>query len=245
MSDSNKKYRCGHRQRMRQKYLEKGIDGFSQQEILEMMLFYSVPRVDTKPLAYKLIEEYGSVEAVIQSRPEQLVKSGLTPSGAMHLKLFHDVNAWINKNSVVRIPMKDYDKIGKYLSSLFKDKKTEHVVVLLLDSKDCLITSEELCEGSFTQAVINMRRLVEKCVISRAAKVVLAHNHPAGMLVPSPDDYSATEKAREVLSDIGVVLVEHYIVCGKDYIGIEKAKREQNQREKEHKNIINPRAYLK
>ena len=223
----------GHRQRLRTRYLENGIDSLLEHEILEFILFHSVPRVDTKPLAHKLIDDYGSLKNVLGASYESLKSSGLSDTSAALIRLFKDVNKWIFRNDVVGKKMNNYNETGLLMVNELDDSGCEKVVALLLDSKDEVIELKTVCEGSFRSTKVNVRNLVQSCLDRNAAKVIIAHNHPSGDIRPSAEDHVTTASIESYLSGVDIELVEHYIVADGTYFGIKRNSEEARRGFKE------------
>jgi len=213
-----------HRERLRQRYLKSGIDSLAEHEVLELVLFYALPRVDTNDTAHRLLELFGSVSAVFEAPIDELAGvRGLSYSSAALLKLIFDINARSLCASHTVKYMNDYDEVGKRLAEDFRYDSTERVVMVLLDSKDALIYIGTLSQGDFSSAKVSMRMLVHTVMLKNAAKVILAHNHPDGSTSPSVSDKAMTISIEDVLNQIGVELKEHYIIAGDNYIGIKHA----------------------
>lgn len=229
--NKDKNYHTGHRDRLRKRYLENGVDALAEHEILELILFYSIPRVDTKPIAHRLIDIYGSLGAVLGASHESLVANGLTSSCAAHLKIINDAFSWISHKSIISTKAIGYNEMGKIFADELKNDKTERVVMLMLDSKDRIMGLETVCEGSFTSARFNTRHIAELCMLRQAAKIAFAHNHPAGNLDISMNDHAANHTIMNLCSYLDVQMLEHYIVVGDQYIGMLRFRNESNEME--------------
>lgn len=221
INDENK-YHTGHRQRLRQRYMDNGIGSLAEHEILELLLFYAVPRVDTKPLAHRLIDEFGSLENVLNASFESLKKHGLSDIGATFIRLHSDIEDWMSKNAGKRAKLDDYNDAGYFIVREFDGIEAEKLVMLMLDSKNNVLGIKTVCDGGFMSTRINMRNIVEPCLEKKAAKVILAHNHPSGDIRPSADDYVATSAVENYLSGVGIELAEHFVVADGTFFGIKK-----------------------
>lgn len=226
----NKPHYLGHRQRLRNRYIENGIESLLEHEVVELILFYSIPRVDTKPLAHKLIDAYGSLEGVLCASYESLREFGLSENSAVLLTMFAKSGEWIRRKNVHGMNIEKYDEIGQLLVGEFDGCSAEKLVMLLLDAKNNVIELKTVCEGSFKGTQVNMKAINDEVVLRKAAKVVLAHNHPSGKLDVSTDDIVSTDAVESFLECIGVELVEHYVIADGTYLGI---KRQENDHEKE------------
>lgn len=218
----NKPYYYGHRQRLRERYLEGGIDALLEHEILELLLFYSIPRIDTKPIAHRLIDTYGSLKNVLGASSESLKANGLSESSIVNIKLFNDMNRWLRRNGVVGKKFNDYNEIGLLMVNELDDSGSEKLVVLMLNGKDEVIELKTICEGSFRSTAINMKSLVKSCLDRDAEKVIIAHNHPSGDIRPSAEDHVTTASVENYLSGVGIKLIEHYIIADGTYFGIKR-----------------------
>ena len=218
-TDENKPHYLGHRQRLRERYINNGIESLHEHEVVELLLFYAMPRVDTKPLAHKLIDHFGSLKGVLSASHESLKTFGLTDNCAALVSLARELSGYIKSKEITGQKFCDYAEIGKLVASELEGKSDERMMVLFLDAKGTAIGMKTLGEGS-ANARVNLRDLTEECFSRNASKIVLAHNHPSGNLKPSADDYIFTTDIEETLSRLGIALVEHYIVADGTYLGI-------------------------
>lgn len=211
----------GHREKMRQRFLTTGLDGFAEHEALELLLFYAIPRRDTNELAHCLLSRYGSLEAVFSAPAEDLQKvDGVGQSAAVLLnlvpRLAEKSRIQENKPEILN----STEKAGAYLLRRFDGKKYELVYQLCLDGKGKLQVCKLLTEGSVNGAELDIRRLVENALLSDASGVILSHNHPSGVALPSRDDFSTTERVRAALETVGVQLIDHIIVADGDFVSL-------------------------
>lgn len=204
----------GHRERLRERYRKHGIDGFEKHELLELLLTYAIPRGDVNPAAHHLLETFGSMEAVFAAKPDELTSvSGVGPSCAVFLSLIGETSKILKLEKAGDRPtINTAEKASQYLTTLFSGKNTESVCILMLDGRYRLIKAELIASGSANSVLIDPRTVVQKALLHGAASVILAHNHPAGSLNPSPEDEKVTRTLSEVLKTIGINLLDHYIV---------------------------------
>lgn len=212
----------GHRERLRNRYLENGIDALAEHEVLELLLFYAIPRCDTKPKAKLLIERFGSLQGVLCAEKEKLYACGLTPCAVTFLKLLPDIEKRNERQEFIGKTLKGYDEIGNAFIKQFKGNKKEKIIMLLLDSRDRVIGYETISEGGYTSTKLDRRRITELCILRSAAKVALAHNHPSGSITITMDDHAAHHAVMEIASSIEVDYLEHYIIAGGEYFGINR-----------------------
>ena len=218
----NKPDYLGHRQRLKDRYIKNGINSLAEHEILELILFYSIPRVDTKKKAYELLRHFGSLKNVVTAEFEALKSFGLTENTALHLRLFKDVPEWMSCKEFEGSRKMNYDDFGEFATKQLSGSPTEKLIAILIDSRECVIDVFTVCEGNFSESEVDLGAIAKMCVLRQAAKIILAHNHPSGKIAPSVADCITTENIDKFLSKLGVELVEHYIVAGNDYVGLKK-----------------------
>ena len=212
----------GHREKMRQRFLKSGLDAFADHEALELLLYYAIPRRDTNPIAHALMERYGSLSAVLAAPVEDLKKvEGVGESAAILLKLAPQLYRKAKMSDAEQETiLSSVERVGAYLLERFAGEKNEVVDQLCLDRKGKLLVCKKLGEGGVTSADLDIRRLVENALLTGASAVVLAHNHPSGVALPSRDDYAATDRAKTALAVVGVALTDHIIVADGDFVSM-------------------------
>ncbi|WP_295747541.1 DNA repair protein RadC [uncultured Oscillibacter sp.] len=210
----------GHREHMRRRFLENGLSGFADHEALELLLYYAIPRRDTNPIAHELMDRFGTLSGVL-SAPVELLKQvdGVGESAAVLLRLAPLLAQKARLAEAEReIALNTVDSIGAYLLERFSQERNEAVYQLCLDRKGKLLACKRLGEGSASAVNLDIRKLVENALLSSASSVILAHNHPSGVALPSDDDHTATQQARAALEAIGVQLADHIIVADGDFV---------------------------
>ena len=212
----------GHREKMRQRFLKSGLDAFADHEALELLLYYAIPRRDTNPIAHALMERYGSLSAVLAAPVEDLKKvEGVGESAAILLKLAPQLYRKAKMSDAEQETiLSSVERVGAYLLERFAGEENEVVYQLCLDRKGKLLVCKKLGEGGVTSADLDIRRLVENALLTGASAVVLAHNHPSGVALPSRDDYAATDRAKTALAVVGVALTDHIIVADGDFVSM-------------------------
>ena len=214
-----------HRQRVRRRFLESGLNGFADHEVLELLLYYAIPRRDTNPIAHALVDRFGNLHGVLNAPLEILQQvAGVGESAAILLRL----TALAAQKADLAAAEKDIildntRSLGVYLLRLFSQERNEAVYELCLDRKGKLLVCKRLGEGSASGVWLDVRKLVENALLSGATYVVLAHNHPSGVALPSPDDHAATERAQAALAAIQVELRDHIIVADNDFISFSES----------------------
>ena len=212
----------GHRQRLKERFRQEGLDGFNELNALELLLFYCVPRCDTNPLAHRLLDHFGSFSAVLDASPEELEQvEGVGHNISTFLSLILQSQRYYfnNKNKDVKA-LSTVRQCGAYLAPKFIGRNNEMVYLLCLDSKCKVLCCKELGEGSVNSAGVPIRRIVDVALKANAATVVLAHNHPGGLAAPSIDDKFTTERVAQALSAVDVVLIDHLVFADGEYVSL-------------------------
>ena len=213
----------GHRDKMRKRFQNSSLASFAAHEALELLLYYAIPRRDTNPIAHALIERYGSLEAVFNASLEDLqAVEGIGESASILLKLVPQLirKAKLDQTKMGDTILNDSKDAGALLMDLFEGEQVETVYELCLDKKRRLLAYRRLSSGGISLAELNMRQLVLNAVNSAATQVILAHNHPSGLAVPSSDDNAATEQALSALRIVGVELVDHIIIADREFVSL-------------------------
>ena len=210
-----------HRQRLKNRFLKEGAGSLEEHVLLELLLFYGVPFKDTNETAHLLINKFSSLEGVFDADLEELTQvPGVGDHTATLLKLVHEIrNLPVKRTESSKHPIcNSIDKLAATILPLYKNAKTELVHLTVLDSSMRIIKQELLFKGSVNSAAITNRSLAEMALTKRACTVVLSHNHPTGIAVPSFEDIATTKAAAELLESIDVPLLEHIIVANNTYL---------------------------
>ena len=212
----------GHRQRLKKRFLEEGLDRFTDIQVLELLLFYCIPRKDTNPIAHALLDHFGSLSQVLEAPVEELQKvEGVGENAATFLHLTTEVSRFylVDRSTRVSI-LPTVDDCARYLMPFFFGRRNETVFLLCLDAKCKVLCCREVGEGSINSAGISVRRIVETALGVGATTVVLAHNHPSGVAVPSGDDIQTTRRLAAALSAVEISLADHIIVADDDCVSM-------------------------
>ncbi len=216
----------GHRQRLKDRFRREGLDNFDELYVLELLLFYCIPRKDTNPIAHRLLEQFGSLTAVLEASPEELEKvEGINASASTFLSLITQVGRYYQvRRAEPGDILRTSDQCGNYLMPYFFGRDTETVFLLCLDAKCKVICCKKVGEGNVNSANIPIRRVVEMALGANATSVVLAHNHPSGLALPSADDIQTTLRVAAALETVEITLADHIVVCGDDYISMAQSR---------------------
>lgn len=210
----------GHRNRLKNRFIEEGLDSFEDHQILELVLFYAIPRKDTNELAHFLIEKFGSLSGVFEADSKELAKTpGIGENSATLLALIPSLaRIYFKDRWGIRPELNSTTKAGEYVLTLFAGRPYEVFYVICLDAQHKVINAAIVHEGTIDQAQIYPRLIVETALRHKAHSVILAHNHPGGSSVPSPQDIEATKKIRQALEPISITVLDHIIVAGDKYV---------------------------
>ena len=212
----------GHRQRLMERFHREGLDHFEPVQVLELMLFYCIPRRDTNELAHRLLDRFGSVSRVMDASVEELMQvPGVGKNTATFLHLAKEAGRYYQVDSIRKgMLMRDTEDCGKYLLPYFIGRQKETVFLLCLNANCNVISCREVGEGEINAAVISPRRVVEMALAEKASTVVLAHNHPSGVALPSHEDVLVTKRLAEALATVDVTLFDHLIIADDDYVSL-------------------------
>lgn len=208
----------GHRQRVKEQFLQNGLENNPQHLTLELLLYYSIPQKDTNEIAHSLIDTFGSLSGVLDASYEELIKvKGVKENTAILLTMMPQLFREYTKDKTENKPLlSSAAATEKYLVSKFTSYQKEVVLLLCLDNMSRLNNCCMISKGTLSKAVISNRTLVETALRNNAASVILAHNHPNGMAVPSKDDVYSTENIINVMSQLDINVLDHIIVADKD-----------------------------
>ena len=212
----------GHRNRLKKRFLIEGLDNFEQVNALELLLFYCVPRRDTNELAHMLLERFGSINQVFDAPYEELVKvQGVSDNVATFLKLMPDVARYYAKSKEhSALYIQSSRSAAEIILPYYIGQHDEVVYVMCLDMSDRLICVKRVSEGSVTNVGVNIRKITEIAILCKAAKIILFHNHPGGLALPSGDDIAVTDKIKQGLALLKIILKDHIIVSDGDYVSL-------------------------
>ena len=211
-----------HRERVKNRFLTTGLDDFAPHNVLELLLFYAIPQRDTNELAHSLIERFGSLDKVFDAPIEELKKiRGISEHSATLIKLIPALarRYTIEKNKK-DIIFNDVDTMGNYFVAKYIGVTVETVLLLSLDNKFNAIDCTVIHEGSVNSCEITVRRLAEIAFKNNASMVVLAHNHPSGLAIPSSADLFTTRQLKTALNLLGIKMLAHIVVAGENYTNI-------------------------
>lgn len=220
----------GHRQRMKAEFLARGIEGWPDHRVLELLLFYSIPQRDVNGLAHDLIEQFGSLSGVLDASVEELRKvKGVGEHTAVLLRM---LPALLGRYQASRTRLSDIinsaDDAYPWLEPYFFGARNEMVYVLCLDGKRQVLGVRRVAEGSIEMAQVNTRRIAEEALGLRAARIYVAHNHVSNLALPSQADWLVTDVLRAALAPIGIHLEDHLIFVDGDMLSLKNSEHRRN-----------------
>lgn len=211
----------GHRQRSKRRFLTVGADGFDDHQLLELLLFYAIPRQDTNETAHRLMKQFGSLQGVLNAAPEELMAvEGVGESAAGLLRLTGELAIRSRCTSLPQKILNSPDRTGAYFMELLAGQKRELLYQVCLDGKGKLLTCRCISKGTVTASALHVRQVVENALYAGASSIILAHNHPSGVALPSQADVVVTRQVQEALLPLGIRLADHIIVADSDYVSM-------------------------
>ncbi len=218
----------GHRERLRDEFLNlKENQEMHDHKLLEMLLFYGIPRKDTNPIAHELISTFGSFAGVLDADIQALTEiKGMTKNAAILIKsILPLARKYIQCKGDATNNLKTFEDIGKYFMSKYLGIKSETSSILCLKGKGDIISFEIISDGDLDSTGLSIRTVLEKVIKTSATAVVIAHNHPSGIALPSAQDIEITKMVADALNTISVSLVDHIIIANNDYISMAQSSK--------------------
>lgn len=204
----------GHRERLRQRFLAGGHAAMPEYELLEMMLFNAIGRIDVKPLAKTLLATFGDLNGVIAASEARLTRvAGVTPKVWYQLRLFEAVSHRMARAKVMRREIiGSWDALMSYCKTVMAYRDTEQFRILFLDTKNTLIADEEQAKGTVNHVPVYPREVAKRALELGATAIILVHNHPSGDPTPSRADIDVTAQIETACGAIGVQVFDHVII---------------------------------
>ena len=212
----------GHRKRMKERFIKSGLDDFAPHNILELLLFYSIPRGDTNPVAHRLIDTFGSLSGVFDATPEELAKvDGVGENSAILISMIPQIaRKYLEDKADTANIVGGCSDIGAFLLPKFVGRTNEALMMVSIDNKNKIISCSVVAEGTVDSAKVSRRKIMEEAMKVKATRVILAHNHPCGVAVPSSEDVVMTKEIGRLFAQVGIELVDHIMVANDDYVSM-------------------------
>ncbi len=210
----------GHRQRLRDKLLEQGIDSFTDSEIIELLLTFGTPRADCKEAARLALAQFKSLPAVLDASPLQLQQiKGIGPKNIFALRFIQGVaRRYLRQRIVGKQYVHSSREVADYLIHSMRGLQHEVLTVVFLDAAHAIIDTTVIAEGTATVNTVYPRELVKAALGRNATGLILAHNHPSGALSPSRQDEELTRSLHLVCSFMHINLLDHLIIGAGDQV---------------------------
>lgn len=207
-------YIADHRQRLRERFREGGANAMPDYELLELVLFRSIPRRDVKPLARALLDMFGDFNRVITAPPERLREvGGIGEAVVTDFKILEAAAQRMARARIMQRPViSSWDAILDYCHTAMAHRETEQVRVLFLDRRNRLIADEEQASGTVDHVPVYPREIAKRALELNASALILVHNHPSGDPRPSTADIDMTERIRAACEVLGIILHDHLII---------------------------------
>lgn len=212
----------GHRERIRAKFAASGLEPLADHEVLELLLTYAIARRDTKPLAWALIKQFGSLGEVLDADPAALAAvKGVGKGTAAFLKLVRALFTRysleeLRQSAIIRSP----EQVVKYCKASLAGRSEECLELIYLSVRNTVIRAETVALGLIDRVSISPRKIVECALAAKASAVILVHNHPSGDVTPSLEDILLTQEVVEAARLLGISVYDHIIVGRQAYYSL-------------------------
>ena len=219
---------AGHRQRMRREMIEQNsFDQMGDHRILEVLLFYGIPRKDTNPIAHELLNKFGSLTGVMDAEFEELkAVKGMTENAATLIKTIMPIARRYNFGKFkVGHNFKNIDEIGHFLIAKYIGRKNEVFAITSLDTKARLLGFDIIGEGTPDTVEISLRDIAQTVIKRNASCVIISHNHVDAFALPSISDIEMTVSIQRMLAGLGTNLLDDIIIAGDDYISMKQTEK--------------------
>ncbi|WP_455474860.1 RadC family protein [Bartonella sp. B30(2025)] len=220
------KHHQGHRERLRKRYLKTKGNGIEDYEYLELLLFRTIPRANTKPIAKNLIERFGSLADVLCADIHRLQEvQGCGPATAIDLKIISDVVGRLARAELFKRDIfSSWDKVLAYCKAVMAHETREQFRILFLDKKNGLLADEVQQIGTIDHTPVYPREVISRALELSASGLILIHNHPSGDPSPSQADISMTYRLKDAANALGIIVHDHLIIGRNSHTSFKKLK---------------------
>ncbi len=222
--DSTLNSKLGHRSRLRQRFLQGGLNSFLDYEIIELLLTLGTPRIDCKPIAKAVMKKFKNLKHVLDASPDELQEiKGIGSSNIFGLKLFQAISERYAKDKIpVKQSLTSPVAVAEFLKEKYGREKKEHFISIMLDSRNNLIDICDISTGILDSSLVHPREVFEPAIKNLAAHIILAHNHPSGDLHPSTEDIKITQRLASVGEMAGIDIIDHIIVSSNGFVSLKE-----------------------
>ena len=205
----------GHRERMKKRFKEFGLENFSEHEVLEFLLYFTHPRCDTNPIAHALIDEFGDITRVFKTDMFDLKSvDGIGEESALLISFCRQLITYLNANIKEKVCLSDATEAGLFCCKYFMQHTEESFIAIMLDSKRCVQKVVVISKGTENETAYYPRNVIKATIKHKANMVLIAHNHTGNSVHPSNNDIVLSNEINKLLEGIGIPLVDHIICCG-------------------------------
>lgn len=214
----------GHRERLKLRFAKRGLAGFHDYEVLELLLTYAIPRLDVKPLAKRLLNEFGTLAGVLDAPVVELIKvPGMGEKGAVFLALIRQVEIRYLASDLPGKRVFDRpDRVKDHLRALVQGRGMECFGAVFVDQQHRHVATEIMFEGTVDRAVVYPRNLIKRALELDAKGMILFHNHPGGTPRPSADDIRLTRTVEQAGDILDIRLLDHFLIAGNEVISFKE-----------------------
>lgn len=217
---------AGHRKRLRDRFLQSGLNGFLDYEIVELLLTLGTPRKDCKQMAKEAIERFKGLRGVLDASLEELQQiKGIGPSNAFGVKLFQAISERYAREKIpLKISLNSLRAVVNYLREKLGRENKEHFVILLLGLHNDLLSVKDISIGTLNSSLVHPREVFEPAVKNLAAHIIIAHNHPSGDPMPSKEDVEITKDLVATGRVLGIEVLDHIIITKLKHFSFKEKK---------------------
>jgi len=218
---------AGHRARLLDRFVGSGLASLHLHEIVELLLTFTIPRRDTKPLARELVRRYRSLSAVLNAPAHELAEvKGIGPHSASHIAFIREIMSYCLKEKYQRKNViSHWRDVEEYLRATFGYRRDEYVAAIFLGNRNDIIETEILAEGTVNQCAVFPRRIMNRALCYSATSVIVAHNHPGGGITPSEADWELTERLFAICKLLEIPLLDHLIISHQQVVSLKELPR--------------------
>jgi len=214
----------GHRARLRKRFVDHGLDGFHEYEVLELLLTYVIPRKDVKPIAKRLLQQFGTLAEVFDAEVQDLqCIDGLGVEAARFIKLLKATQGrYLDAELADKPLLNSPEVVSQWLRLKLQNKSIEFFGALFIDQQNRCISSEILFEGTVDRAVVYPRTLIKRALELDAKGIILFHNHPGGTTQASQQDINLTQQLMQACATLDLKVLDHFLLAGKEVLSFQE-----------------------
>lgn len=222
MSTNHKPSYIGHRERIKEKFAQAGLDSFLDHEALELLLTYAIPRKDTKPLAWALLKKFGTLSGVLDASAGELQSvPGIGRGSALYITLIRALFkkyalGTVKSRATIRTP----EQVLEYCKASLSGRGEECLELIFLSVRSTVLGTQTVATGEIDRVSVSPRRIVERALAAKASALILVHNHPSGDASPSSEDILLTKEVVQAAALFGISVFDHIIIGKGSYYSL-------------------------